>query len=124
MKISQFSTECALDKLCEIVPYADSIMGDEELVKVCKEKINPTDEKMTAAAWVLLGVRKASKLIPVLLKRHRDDVCAIIAALNDTTAGEIKKQNIIVTMAQMREIIKDEDLAAFFTSCATKAENE
>ena len=123
MKISQFSTDRALDVLCEIMPYADSIMGDDELVRIVKEKVNPKSEKMTAAAWVLLGVRKASKLIPVLLKSHRDDVCAILAILNGCTADEIKKQNIIATMAQMREVIKDEEMVAFFSSCAEKDAN-
>ncbi len=120
MKISEFSTECALDKLCEIVPYADNIMGDDELVSVLKEKINPTGEKMVAAAWALLGMRKASKLVPVLFKRHREDVFAILAALNGTTVEKIKAQNIITTMMQLREVLKDEELVAFFSSCAAK----
>lgn len=124
MKISQFSTECALDKLCEIVPYADSIMGDDEFVRVFKEKVNPTGENITTAAWMLLGMRKASKLVPVLLKRHRDDVYAILAILNSCTVEEIKAQNIITTMMQLREISKDEELVAFFSSCAAKDESE
>ena len=48
----------------------------------------------------------------------------IVGVLNEKTIDEIAKQNIIVTMKQIRDIAKDKELLDFFKSCTDTEGNE
>lgn len=116
MKISEFSTDKALDMLCELTPYIDNILVDEKLLKTLKEKVKlPKDATRTDLLKV--GADKVNKIVPILLKEKRADVLGILAVLNETTAEEIGKQNVLVTAKQIRDAVKDKDLIDFFRSC-------
>ena len=122
MKFSQLTTDKALDVLCEITPYIANIATDEELMAVIGKAVK--SDGMTRAGVLLLGAEKLTKLIPVLLKTHRDDVYGVVAAVNGKTVDEIREQNIIKTTAQIVEVIKDKDLLDFFKSCAEPTKDE
>ena len=123
MKLSEISTEKAIDVLCDMTPYVDSIVSDEELLNELKNAIK-VDKIATKAEWVALGVDKLNKLIPIIFKKHKADVFGIVGILNEKTSDEIAKQNFLVTAAQIREIIKDKDLMDFFKSCVGAEESE
>ena len=44
-KISELTTEEAVDYLCEMTPYVANISADEELLKVLREKIEGVSPK-------------------------------------------------------------------------------
>lgn len=116
MKLSQMTTDRAMDVLCEITPYIANITADEELLAELKRAVDPK-EVATKAELMAKGVEKVTKLVPIVLKKRKADVFGILAALNEKTVEEIGKQNILATMAQVREIVKDKDLMDFFKSC-------
>ena len=116
MKLSEMTTDRAMDVLCEITPCIANITADEELLAELRNAINPKAVK-TKAELMVKGVEKITKLAPIVLKKHKADVFGILAVLNEKTVEEIGKQNIIATMAQVREVIKDKDLMDFFKSC-------
>lgn len=116
MKLSEMTTDRAMDVLCEITPYIANITADEELLAELRNAIDPKAVK-TKAELMIKGVEKITKLAPIVLKKRKADVFGILAALNEKTAEEIGKQNIIATMAQVREVVKDKDLMDFFKSC-------
>ena len=116
MKLSEMTTDRAMDVLCEITPCIDNITADEELLAELRNAIDPKAVK-TKAELMVKGVEKITKLVPIVLKKRKTDVFGILAALNEKTAEEIGKQNIIATMAQVREVVKDKDLMDFFKSC-------
>ena len=116
MKLSEMTTDRAMDVLCEITPCIANITADEELLAELRNAIDPKAVK-TKAELMVKGVEKITKLVPIVLKKRKTDVFGILAALNEKTAEEIGKQNIIATMAQVREIVKDKDLMDFFKSC-------
>lgn len=116
MKLSQMTTDRAADVLCEITPYIANITADEELLAELRNAIDPK-EVATKAELMAKGVEKITKLAPIVLKKRKADVFGVLAVLNDKTAEEIGKQNILATMAQVREIVKDKDLMDFFKSC-------
>lgn len=116
MKLSEMTTERAMDVLCEITPCIANITADEELLAELRNSIDPKAVK-TKAELMVKGVEKITKLVPIVLKKRKTDVFGILAALNEKTADEIGKQNIIATMAQVREVVKDKDLMDFFKSC-------
>lgn len=120
MRISELSTDKAADVLCEVSTYALNIVTDDELRDSLKAQID-AEKPQTAGERYAVGAQKISQWVPILLKKHRDDVFGILAAINGTTIAAIKKQNIIKTMLQVREAVKDKDLMDFFKSCASEA---
>lgn len=123
MKISEISTERAMDVLCELTPYVTNIVTDETLVAELKEAID-FKEANTMAEKIALTAGKITKIIPILLKNRKNDVFGIVGILNEKTIDEIAKQNIIVTMKQIRDIAKDKELLDFFKSCTDTEGNE
>lgn len=117
MKLSQISTDRAADVLCEITPYVANITADEELLSELRNAVDPK-QVSTRAELMAKGVEKITKLVPIILKKRKMDVFGILAALNEKTAEEISKQNILATMSQIRDVIRDRDLMDFFRSCA------
>ena len=120
MKISDLSTDRALDVLCEILPNVNSICIDEELVEAVKTKISKKFSELSRAEILLIGAEKLTEIGLIALKKHRHDVLSILAAINGVEPEQVERQNIIKTMAMMRELAKDEELIAFFRSCAER----
>jgi hypothetical protein len=105
------STDKAVDILIEITPYVADIINDSDLRKVI-DKYKKTPAKQ---------IQYFAELIPMFLKKHREPVYIILAALNETTVEEIQSQPFAVTVKQIKEIASDKELISFFTSLA-KAE--
>ncbi len=123
MRLSEISTERAADILCELTPYVSNIASDDELLGELRRVIDPK-KVVNKAEWIVLGVEKINKLVPILLKKRKNDVFGIIGVLNDKTVDEIAKQNFLATMRQIKEIIQDKELLDFFKSCAGSEGNE
>lgn len=123
MKLSELSTERATDVLCEIAPHAINITTDDELMAELKAAVD-FKEANTMAEKIALTVGKISKILPIVLKKRRNDLFSILGALNDKTVEEISKQNIIKTMLQIKDISKDKELLDFFKSCTGTEESE
>ena len=123
MKLSQMTTDKATDVLCEIAPYAMNIMTDEDLMNELKAAID-FDEANTMAEKIAVSVGKISKILPILLKKRKNDIFGILGALNDKSIDEIAKQNVIKTMSQIKDISKDRELLDFFKSCTGTEESE
>lgn len=123
MRLSELSTDRATDMLCEITPFVANITADEELLAELKRTIDPKDAS-TRAELMAKGVEKATKLVPIILRRRRNDLFGILGALNEKSAEEIGNQNLIITMMQIREVIKDKELMTFFRSCVDSEGSE
>ena len=124
MKISDLSTDRALDVLCEILPNVNSICIDEELVEAVKKKISKKFSELSRAEVLLIGAEKLTEIGLIALKKHRHDVLSILAAINGVEPEQVEQQNIIKTMAMLRELAKDQELIAFFKSCAEREKRE
>ena len=116
MKISELTTDQALDVLCEITPAVEDIISDEELLAEVRKKIVRTKET-TKAEILRFALEKITKIIPILLKKKRESVYTIVAALNVSDVETVKQQTAIKTMAQIREAFNDKDLVDFVRSC-------
>lgn len=122
MKISELSTDRALDVLCEITPYVSNIVTDSDLMATLGKSVKR--DGMTRAGLMLLGAEKLTSIVPVVMKTHRADVLGVVAALNDMDVEEVACQNVIKTGMQIREICKDRELLDFFRSCAEPEKSE
>lgn len=117
MKLSELDTSRAADVLCEAGAYVLNILTDEELAAELKSKIDGSD-KLSRLELYTFGVQKISALLPIILKKHRDDVFGILAVINGCAADDIAHQNIMTTMQQVKELALDKDMIDFFKSCA------
>ena len=116
MKISELSTDKALDVICEITPFVDEIATDEELISTLKEKVK-LPEGATRADMLKIGADKINKIVPIILKKKRAAVYGILAALNESSIEKISKQSMISTARQIKEAVGDKELIDFFRSC-------
>jgi hypothetical protein len=123
MKLSQLSTDKAMDVLCEIATPVTNIMTDEELLMELKSAID-FDKANTMAERIAILTGKLTKILPLILKKRKAEVFSILASLNEKTIEEIGSQNIIKTMSQIKDIAKDKELLDFFKSCTGTEESE
>lgn len=119
MKISELTTERAADVLCEVSIYALNILSDKELLASLRMQLEGTDGDRTKAELIAIASEKIAELIPLLLKKHKDDVFGIVAAVNGLTLEQVRKQKIIVTANAVKEMAQDKDLIDFFRSCVS-----
>lgn len=119
MRLSDLTTDRAATVLCEVSVYALNILTDDELRDSLKAQID-AEKPQTAGEKYAIGAQKIGQWIPLILKKHRDDAFGIVAAINGKTIDEIKGQNVIKTMRQIKEAVTDEELMVFFKSCASE----
>lgn len=119
MRLSDLTTDRAATVLCEVSVYALNILTDDELRDSLKAQID-AEKPQTAGEKYAIGAQKIGQWIPLILKKHRDDAFGIVAAINGKTIDEIKGQNVIKTMQQIKEAVTDEELMVFFKSCASE----
>ena len=116
MKLSELSTDAAASVLVSITPAISNILKDPNLRENIARKADLEDKSIIGI--YAAGVDKINDIIPFLLKDHKGDIYEVIAVLNETTASEVAGQNILVTMTQIREIVRDKELVDFFKSWA------
>ena len=122
MRLSELSTDAAASVLLSITPALSNILKDPDLRNKIGKKADLKD--LSVIGIYAAGVDKINEIIPFLLDTHKADVYAILAALNNTTTSKIAKQNILVTMTQIMETVKDKDLIDFFKSWAGTEQTE
>lgn len=111
-KLSDLSTDECLDVLCTIAPSIQAIVEDKDIMTALGKAI---DKKGLTKAGVLMTA--ASRLVgavPLLFKAHREDVYNILSSVGGVTVEEVKAQNMLDTMQQLREILQDKPLLDFF----------
>lgn len=123
MRLSELSTDRAADVLCELTPYIANIVSDEELLEELKKAVDRKDI-VNKAQWLAVGAEKITKIMPILLKKRKEDVFGILAVMNEKSVEQIAKQNILVTLKQAKTAFKDKELIDFFKSCMDTEEGE
>ena len=124
-KISELSTDEALDVLCELTPLITSIVSDDDLMDELKKKIKKGEgEELTVAEMLRLGIEKVNNIIPIVLKKNRDALLSVVAVMAGCGLEEIKAQNFLKTGMQIRDLAKDKDLMDFVKSCLNTEKSE
>lgn len=116
MRLSELSTDAVVSVLLSITPAISNILKDPDLRNKIGKKADLKD--LSVIGIYAAGVEKINEIIPFLLETHKADLYEILACLNKTTPDKIAEQNILVTMKQITETIKDKDLIDFFRSFA------
>lgn len=116
MRLSDIKGERTLDVIADIIGPIANIAEDPEAAELFTKKVLP--DGMAPKAFLL---QRARRSVPVLLKHHKEDVIAILSAIEGTSqeqyAGEL---NLAKLFKDCVELMTGEAFTAFFTS----AENE
>lgn len=122
-KISELTTDNGIDVICEIIPFVEEIITDEELMDVVKSKLNLSEGANKLEFYYAL-IGKISKIAPILLKKKRDAIYGILAVFNEVPVENIRKQNFIITLRQITDLVRDKQVVELFTSYGNAEETE
>lgn len=111
-KLSDLGTDECMDVLCTIAPSIQAIVDDKDIMSTLGKAVNKNG--LTAAGVLMAAASKLVGAAPVLFKTHREDVYNIISSVGGVTVDEVKSQNMLDTMQQMKEILQDKPLLDFF----------
>lgn len=110
MKISQMTTNQAADALVKISAYASNILDDKDMMELIKGTAKK-GQKDASNGWSMI----LTKLVPLCLQTHRNDLFSIVAALDDKTVEEIGDMKLIDTLNILKDSV-DKELLDFFDS--------
>ena len=111
-KLSDLGTDECMDVLCVIAPSIQGIVDDKDIVSTLGKAV---DKKgMTTAGVLMAAASKLVGAVPMLFKTHREDVYNILSSVGGVTVDEVKSQNMLDTMQQIKEILQDKPLLDFF----------
>ena len=89
MKLSELNAEELCIYLAEITPFIIPLMEDERISKIFLEN----EKEINEDEYVKAFIPKLVKLIPVILKDHRDNLFGILAISYKMSIDDIKKVN-------------------------------
>lgn len=121
-KIAELTTDELALALCQMAEPASNIMSDGAVSDAFVEM----GKKLNKNATMLQNIAVfASTLVPVLLgEQHRQDTCAILAAISGKTVDDIRKQNGFKTAKDLFEVfmVSKETPAIFRADQAVRSE--
>lgn len=117
MKINELNGDQLAEALCLIAQPLERITRDDEVSKVFADLGEKYREKTVFGKFA--GYAYA-RVIPLLMRDHKDDLFEILAILTGKTVETIHKQNGFITVLEMKKWITD-DVIRFFTSSADLA---
>lgn len=110
--LSQMTTDETCDVLCIAAPHIQNMADDKNLIAEVQRRL-PKGEHTQIDVY-RFGLTRVVNLVPIFLKDHREDVYAILSLFNGLTPEECGKQGFLSTLAQINELVNDEDFVNFF----------
>ena len=114
MALRDFTTNEAADVLVQLSPLLDNIATDDTLMKTIGKGIKK--DGLTKVGIAMEGLHRVFASTPLLLQDHREDVFGIVAIINRKTVDEVKEQNIVQTISEIKALVEDKDLLSFFST--------
>lgn len=112
MKLSDIHGERVFDVIADIIDPIANIAKDEKASAMFRREKIP--EGMTAKKF---ATQRARKSLPALLKGHKGDIIAILAAIEGVSAESYKGAlNLVKLMHDAAELLTDDAFTALFLS--------
>lgn len=116
MKLSDIHGERVFDVIADIIDPIANIAEDEKASTMFRREKLP--EGMTVKKFAMQRARKA---LPVLLKDHKGDIIAILAAIEGVSAESYKEAlNLVKLMRDATELLTDDAFTALFLSAQSE----
>lgn len=113
MKLSQIKGERAYDVLTEIVDPITTIMFDEDSRKALS---GMGDQKQ---------VKDAVKILPKVMKKHKNELMQILSILEGVSVAEyIKGLTLAKLTSDFADLLYDEESQKLFTNAEQETENK
>lgn len=115
MKLSEIQGERVFDVIADITDPIANIAEDDAAFAIFRREKLP--EGMTAKKFAMQRVRKA---LPALLKGHKGDLIAILAAIEGVSTETYKRSlNLVKLMRDAVDLLTDDAFTALFISAQT-----
>ena len=112
MRLSDIKGDRVFDVIADIIDPIANIASDETASALFKREKLP--EGMTAKEFLLERARKA---VPALLRGHKSDIIAILATIDDVSAGYYRSSLTLAKLIQdTYELLTDEAFGELFIS--------
>lgn len=116
MKLSDIQGERVFDVIADIIDPIANIAEDEKASAMFRREKLP--DGMTAKQFVTQRARKA---LPALLKGHKGDIIAILAAIEGVSADAYKGTlNLVKLTRDTAELLTDNAFTALFISAQSE----
>lgn len=116
MKLSDVKGERVMDVIADIIEPIVNIGEDKTASELFKRKRVP--KGMSARQFMM---RRIKESVPVLLRAHKGDVLAILAAIGGTSVEEYSKELTLVSLLKdCTELLTDDVFTALFISAETE----
>ena len=111
MRLSEIRGDRVFDVVADITEPLCNIATDEQAPYRFRRSQVP--EGMSKEEFALSKIRKA---VPVLMRDHKDDLTAILAAIESVPVAEYREGMTMASICKgVYEILTDEDLMAFLS---------
>lgn len=116
MKLSDIHGERVFDVIADIIDPIANIAEDEKASAMFRREKIP--EGMTVKKF---ATQRARKALPALLKDHKNDIIAILAAIEGVSAESYKGAlNLVKLMRDATELLTDDTFTALFLSAQSE----
>lgn len=112
MRLSEIRGERVFDVVADIIEPACNIAQDKDAASLF-DRTEARPEGMEASEFVLARIKRA---VPKLMRSHKDDLVAIMAAIDGVDPDEYRDSITMTKLLQgLYEILTDEDLLSFLS---------
>lgn len=112
MRLSEIKGERVLDVIADLVEPVAGIAEDPEALALFKRE--PVPEGTDPRAFMLGRIKRS---VPRLMKSHRADLVAILAALEGVDAAEYaESMTIQKVLSDVMDLVTDGEFSAFLSS--------
>ena len=119
-RISEIKGEAAIDLIADIIEPVTNIATDPVIQDIIRTETVPEGADVRA-----LAIERLKRNVPKLIKSHKADVIAVLAALEGVGVDTYKEQLTLATLIRdVTEAFSDPELASFFTSQVQSAKSE
>lgn len=112
MKLSDIKGADVFDVIADCIVPITNIADDEKAMALFKKQVVPEGTDVRAVA-----IKRLAAGVPPLMRDHKDDLVAILAAVNLTPVDEYAKELTLGKLiTDLADLIGDPMFADFFTS--------
>lgn len=119
MKLSEVRGERVFDLIADIIEPVAAIVSSDEFKAITKRQEAP--EGMTGREFMVDRIRRS---LPSLIRTQKDNVVAVLAAIDGKTPQEYMDGMTLVSLyADVTELLGDEVFQDFFVSVSQETES-